>query len=123
MSSGKSVEINRGGARAIRRCGKSRLLVPSGPERRQWVTCEIQKAWKEGKGVLGVQIHSLRNAQQRQAVKGANPFADLCLDEVRLSSIVRTYNPPRDSRAAYTRIEPKLADWVEEAIDIRRRYS
>jgi hypothetical protein len=44
-------------------------------------------------------------------------------DKKRLSSIVKTYNPPyTESRDVYKYIKDNLPDWIEEAIDIREAY-
>jgi hypothetical protein len=122
--------VKRGGRPAIVRWiagqmrGKSCLVVLIGPRtaRRPWVDYEIEKAWTDGRGVVGVYIHSLKNSRRQQALKGANPFDHLYLDSKKFSSIVKAYNPPRDSKAAYTHIESNLANWVDEAIRIRKRH-
>lgn len=122
--------VERGGRAAIVRWiasqmrGKSCLVVLIGPRtaRRPWVDYEIKKAWKDGRGVVGVYIYSLRNSRGQQALKGANPFDHLYLDSKKFSAIVKSYDPPRDSKAAYAQIERNLAGWVEEAIRIRNRY-
>jgi len=35
---------------------------------------EIEKAYELGKGIVGVYIHGLKNADGEQATQGANPF-------------------------------------------------
>jgi len=130
LTSNQWEAVKRGGTTAIRRWiakqmrGKSCLVVLIGPRTagRPWVEYEIKKAWKDGRGVVGVYIHSLKNSRGHQASKGANPFDRLYLDSEKFSSIVKAYNPPRDSKAAYAAIERNLAGWVEEAIRIRKSY-
>ena len=124
-------EVKRGGDAAIRRWiatqmrGKSCLVVLIGARtaRRPWVDYEIEKAWRDGKGVVGVYVHSLKNSRRNQAVRGANPFAHFDLEGKKFSSVVKTYEPPRRSKDAYAYIERNLPAMVEEAIKIRKRYS
>jgi len=45
------------------------------------------------------------------------------LNERPLSQIVKSYDPPfSDSRDVYEYIKENIADWVEEAIEIRSKY-
>jgi hypothetical protein len=131
LTSNQWEEVKRAGREAIVRWigrqmrGKTCLVVLIGPRtaQRPWVDYEIKKAWSEGRGVVGVYIHGLRNSRGHQASKGANPFGHLYLGSAKLSSIVKAYNPPTDSKAAYAHIEKNLATWVEEAIRIRSQHS
>jgi hypothetical protein len=132
LSSNQWEEVKRGGDSAIRRWitnqmkGKSCVVVLIGSRTagRPWVDYEIQKGWREGKGVVGVHIHNLKNTRGLQAAKGANPFASFQFGEKTFSSIVKAYDPPsRDSKKVYAHIQRNLADWVEEAIRTRKRYS
>lgn len=103
--------------------GKSCLVVLVGryTAGRRWVKYEIKKAWNDGKGVVGVYIHILKDQNGNQDVQGRNPFNDFTLrDGTKLSSIVKAYNPPYStSTNVHSHIKKKLADWVEEAIAIR----
>jgi hypothetical protein len=58
--------------------GKSCAVVLIGTRTagRKWIDYEIEKAWNDGKGVLGIHIHRLRNSRKLQSAKGGNPFAD-----------------------------------------------
>lgn len=101
------------------------VLIGSATAGRKWIKYEIAKSWNDGKGLVGVHIHNLKNAAGQQATKGSNPFADFTMDrnDSRLSGIVRTYDPPYSiSTYAYEHIKDSLADWVEEAIMIRNNY-
>jgi hypothetical protein len=126
-------EVKRGGGFAIRRWigkemqGRSCIVVLIGTQtaRREWVEYEIRRGWKEGRGVVGVHIHGLRNLDGTRSPKGPNPFSGLTVKSVnrRLSSIAKTYDPPfSTSKLIYADIAANLGDWVEEAIAIRRRY-
>ena len=103
------------------------LLIGANTAGRKWIKYEIKKAWEDGKGLLGVFIHNLTNAAGEQSSKGRNPFQDFILkvdgDDKKLSSIVEAYDPPyTTSKNVYGHIEENLADWIEEAIDIRSDY-
>jgi len=133
LSSHQWEEIKKGGDSAIRRWidtemnGKSCLvvLIGSATAGRKWVEYEIEKAWNDGRGVVGVYIHNLKNLFGQQSSKGSNPFSRLSLikDDRQLSAIVKAYDPPYStSTYVYEHIEDHLAEWVEEAIKIRSGY-
>lgn len=131
-------EIVRGGDKAIERWIDEQMtgtsccivLIGSNTAGRKWIQYEITKAWKEGKGLLGIYIHNLKDENGRTASKGRNPFDDFTLgtDGSKLSNIVQAYDPPyyswgsgSPSQQVYDYIKRNLAKWVEEAIAIRRR--
>lgn len=123
--------VTSGGDAAIRRwidaqlAGRSVVVVLIGSRTagRKWVDYEIEKGWKDGKGVLGIYIHNLKDVNEKQATKGGNPFGNFTVNGKSLSSIVRTYDPPfSGSSLVYAHIRESLADWIEEAIEIRERY-
>jgi hypothetical protein len=133
LSANSWEEVRRGGSFAIRRWigtqmrGKSCIVVLIGTHtsERKWVNYEIRRAWKEGRGVLGIHIHGLLNLDGRRSAKGSNPFYGLKVKSVnqRLSSIAKTYDPPfSTSKLIYGHIAANLGDWVEEAIEIRNRF-
>jgi hypothetical protein len=125
--------IKRGGDAAIQRWidgqlkGRSCCLVLIGENTagRKWINYEIGNSWNNNKGVLGVYVHGLKDLGGYQANIGLNPFDGFTMerDKKRLSSIVKTYNPPyTESRDVYKYIKDNLPDWIEEAIDIREAY-
>jgi hypothetical protein len=98
------------------------VLVGADTASRKWVIYEIQESWNANKGVVGVRIHNLKDQQGNHSAKGANPFDQLTLQNgtKRLSSIVKLYDPPGwASTDVYAHIKDSLADWVDEAIEIR----
>jgi hypothetical protein len=104
--------------------GKSCVIVLIGANTagRKWINHEIVKGWDDGKGVVGVYIHNLKDSDGKQSSKGANPFASIRYGNTgkMLSSIVKAYDPPySNSTNVYDYIKENLADWVEEAINIR----
>jgi len=102
------------------------VLIGSNTAGRKWINYEIEKSWNSKKGVLGIYIHRLKNLDGEQATKGDNPFETftLCEGKKKLSSVVKTYNPPyTDSKEVYAYINENLADWIEDAISIREDFS
>ena len=96
------------------------VLVGEETANRPWVKYEIKKAWKDGKGLVGIYIHNLKDPHHGKSKKGINPFDQFTVDGKSLSSIVKCYNP--DSNDAYNDIKNNLEDWIEEAIEIRKKY-
>lgn len=121
-------EVKKGGDTAIQEWiddqlnGKSVAVVLIGSKTagRKWINYEIKKAWGEGKGVLGIYVHNLKNSDGDQATKGNNPFDEFKIGDKSLSSIVKAYDPPYStSTNVYDHIKGNLADWIEKAIEIR----
>jgi hypothetical protein len=101
------------------------VLVGENTANRKWIDYEIKKSWDDGKGVVGIHIHNLKNSKGEQSNKGTNPFDRFTLDngKKKLSSILKCYNPPYlTSTNVYNYIKENLEDWVEEAIKIRNQY-
>lgn len=101
------------------------VLVGTETATRKWVIYEIREAWEGRKGVVGIRIHNLKDEDGRQSMAGPNPFEDFTLENgtKRFSSIVKLYDPPGStSRDVYGHINDNLADWVEEAIEIRTNF-
>lgn len=126
-------DVKKGGNEAIQKWidnqlyGRSCTIVLIGKDTagRKWIKYEIEKSWNDGKGVVGVYIHNLKNANGEQTSMGNNPFDDFTMkrDNKKLSSIVKVYNPPySDSADVYDYIKSNLEIWVEEAISIRENY-
>ena len=102
------------------------VLIGRRASERGWVQYEIEKAWNGGKGVVGVYIHRLGDMNRMQTAKGSNPFWQFRVGrhKVRLSTVVRAYDPPRPSTTgAYRWIEANLPAMVEVAIRIRKEFT
>lgn len=102
--------------------GKSCLvvLIGSATAKRRWVDYEIQKAWNDGKGVVGIYIHNLKNLAREQTTKGGNPFAHLKAGDVAMSSLVTAWDPSYStSTYVYDEIKAQLPILVDKAIHIR----
>ncbi|MCK9574097.1 MAG: TIR domain-containing protein [Candidatus Omnitrophica bacterium] len=126
-------EITKGGDDAIQKWindqldGKSCsiILIGENTAGRKWIKYEIEKTWNDGKGVLGIHIHNLKDTTGNQSNRGRNPFEDFTMkrNSQKLSSIVKVYNPPYStSTDVYDYIKENLENWVEEAISIRENY-
>lgn len=131
VSDNRWEQIRAGGDAAIERWindqmkDKSVVVVLIGTKTagRKFVDYEIEKGWNDRRGVLGIHIHNLKDREGNQSGKGNNPFSKFTVNGTKLSSIVKTYDPPYStSRYVYDHIHSNLADWIEEAIEIRRRY-
>lgn len=95
------------------------VLIGSHTYDREWVKYEIEKAWNEGKGLLGIHIHNLRCLRNGIGAKGPNPFDYFKLnDGSRLSQYVPVYDP--SSWSAYSEIAQNLDRWVDHAISLRK---
>lgn len=137
--------IKRGGDAAIERWiaeqlkGKSCTVVLIGAHTagRKWIKHEIRESWSAGKGVVGIYVHNLRDKNRKCCSMGRNPFDEIVLkqDNVRLSSIVKAYDPFHLKALArtmlfgdpittyiYKDIKDNIGQWVEEAIKIRADY-
>ena len=125
--------VKRGGDAAIKRwingqmAGKSCTIVLVGANTagRKWINYEIGRSWDEGMGVVGINIHGLKNRDGMIAAKGSNPFASIQLDQTgkKFSSVVKCYNPTgSNSQERYAWIKKHLSNAVEEAIKIRKDY-
>jgi len=122
--------VKRGGEAAIKRWidaqmnGRSCTVVLIGSETagRPWINYEIEKSWNDGKGLLGIHIHNLKDFSGNQSRKGDNPFVTFTMQATgrKLSEFVKTYDPPYfDSKQVYNYIGLNLATWIEDAIRIR----
>jgi len=123
--------IKKGGDTAIKKwidgqlSGKSAAIVLIGEKTagRKWIKYEIKKAWEDGKGVLGIYVHNLKDKDGNQSTKGSNPFSVYNIGDKNMSNIVMAYDPPYStSKKVYDYIKKNLADWIEEAIEIRGEY-
>lgn len=98
------------------------VLIGSGTAGRKWIKYEIKKSWGDGKGVLGIYIHNLKDRNEQQSARGRNPFDDFKVGDRSMSSIVKAYDPPYSiSTSVYNFIKEHLAEWVDEAVVIRGR--
>jgi hypothetical protein len=50
------------------------VLIGEETASRPWVNYEIKKAWGDGKGLLGIYIHNLKDPNSGKCNKGINPY-------------------------------------------------
>ncbi len=126
LASNKWEEVKNKGDSAIEKWiadnmkGKECLVVLVGEKTagRRWVKHEIKKAWKDGLGVLAINIHNLKDSSGQQSTKGSNPFAGLTVDGKEVAG--KIYDPPYlASKNVYEYIESNIESWVKEAIKAR----
>lgn len=101
------------------------VLIGKDTAKRKWIDYEIHTSWNNGRGVVGIYIHNLKDSGKNQTTKGANPFSHITMkrDGKSLSSIVKAYDPPyTDSAQVYNYINENLSGWIEEAVKIRAGY-
>jgi hypothetical protein len=131
LSSNGWEEVEKGGDAAIEKwindnmAGKSCLVVLIGEKTagRRWVKHEIKKAWKDGKGVMGVYIHGLKDAGGNQGSKGADPFDQFTVNGgEEMTKYAKAHDTPfASSTYVYDHIKENLSDWVEQAIELRKQ--
>lgn len=102
---------------------KSYVVVLIGSEtfQRPWVRHEIAKGWDEGKGILGIYIHNLRDPRNANSpphfgrcLQGQNPFAQIKLKNgATLAQYAPCFNP--DPSDAYGDIAKNLLSWISQA--------
>jgi len=99
------------------------VLIGQNTAGRKWINYEIIESWKKGMGVLGIHIHNITDRDDNQSSKGSNPFSNLKFGDKPFSSIVKTYDPPfSNSSYVYNHIADNIADWIDEAIAIRKKH-
>ena len=93
------------------------VLVGEDTSKRPWVKYEIKKAWKDGKGLLGIYIHNLKDPNTGKSNKGINPFDQFTFkDRDGNVKTIPCKNPSYSD--AYNDIKDNLEEWIEEAIEI-----
>jgi hypothetical protein len=98
------------------------VLIGSATAGRKWISYEISKAWNDGKGLVGISVHNLKDLNGRQSTKGLNPFDYVTFTGTgaKLSDVIKIYDPPYSaSTDVYEFINDNLASWVEKAIAAR----
>lgn len=125
--------IEKGGDAAIQKWIDSQIsgrscavvLIGATTAGRKWINYEIEKCWNDGKGVLGIFVHNLKDSNGSASSKGANPFDTFTLKNgtVKLSTVVKAYDPPYTvSTNVYAYIKDNLESWIDAAIKARNEY-
>ena len=119
--------ITKGGDKAIKKwiddqlSGRSCTVVLIGQNtaNRKWINYEIIESWNNNKGLFGIYIHNLVNLSGEQSTKGKNPFDYITYgkDEKKLSTVIKTYDPPFTTSAnVYKYIAENIEKWIENAV-------
>ena len=99
------------------------VLIGSDTANRKWINHEIIESWKNKMGVAGIYIHGLKNQRGETSEKGGNPFDYWDLGNIKLSSVIRCYNPEGgNSKEKYDWISRHIAYITNEAVGIRKGY-
>ncbi len=134
LTSNRWEEVTGGTKRGIKKYideqmeGKSCVVVLIGKRtaEREWVQYEIEKAWTEGRGLIGLFIHNLADMNNRKSAKGTNPFRHFTVGrrKRRMNLLVPVYDPPAStSSGVYKWVERNLPSMVEEGIKIRNEFT
>lgn len=121
-------QVKRSGDRAIKKWIDDNMkyrscvivLIGSETASRPWVKYEIKKAWADGRGLMGIYIHNIRDLRTGTCNKGRNPFAQFTLKGKNFANIVPCYDPK--AWDAYNDICDNLDSWIENAIRVRNLY-
>ena len=92
------------------------VLIGNQTANRDWVKYEIIKAWNEGKALMGIYIHNLKDKNGYKDSIGYNPFEYIEIKNSRekLSKFIPVFNPKSDN--TYNDIKSNLENWIEYAI-------
>lgn len=82
----------------LRNTSVTAVLIGSETATRRWVRYEIEQSLVQGKGLLGIYIHNLKDQRQQTVTQGRNPFDDV-------NELVNGYRRPLSARIA-------TYDWV-----------
>lgn len=100
------------------------VLIGSTTSTRRWVKYEIEKAYELHKGIVGIHIHNLKNANGVQTTKGDNPFYNILTSTGRrLSNYVTCFDSIyTSSQYVYDDIKDNIETLIEEAIKNSGKY-
>lgn len=93
------------------------VLIGEYTANRKWINYEIERAFLKQKGVVGIYIHNLKNAQGKTGRKGENPFDYITVCGRKISENVICFEPDDlRSEGVYHTIRINLEMLVEHAI-------
>jgi len=103
--------------------GKDCLIVLIGQNTaaRKWVNYEIKLAWESGRGVLGINIDKILDNRGKPGKPGRNPFDAFAYGGVRLSEVVKVYEPLGENPQENLQyIANNAHTWAANAVAARR---
>ena len=81
---------------------------------RKWINYEIDKAWKDGKTLLGIRINRLKDKDENTTAEGRNPFDHVSCETGPLSKLVECCTPSgTSSQEVYSAIQNNIERWIE----------
>lgn len=95
------------------------VLIGATTSGRKWINYEIEKAYELNKGIVGIHIHKLKDADGDQTTKGSNPFYNIYIgkNNERLSKYVTCFDSDYSSSTyVYDDIKDKIEQLIEDAI-------
>lgn len=95
------------------------VLIGKTTSSRKWVKYEIEKAYELNKGIVGVYVHNLKDAEGNQTDKGSNPFYTVYTnDGERLSKYITCFDSKYlSSKYVYEDIADNIERLIENAIN------
>lgn len=64
-------------AAGLSNCSVTAVLYGSGTAYRRWVRYEVLKSFADGKGMLAIDVHSIKNFEKQTAAAGVDPLSCL----------------------------------------------
>ena len=94
------------------------VLIGSDTANRKWIHYEISHAWENGKSIVGLYIHKLKDINGNQSTIGSNPFSYIKLENGKtLADYIPCINPVGiSSTDTYNWIKGNIEAVVEKAV-------
>lgn len=87
------------------------VLIGSDTANRKWINYEIRTTWDNGRPLVGLNVHKLKDANGNQSTKGSNPFAYIKLKNGKtLDQYIPCIEPSGSSST-------EVYDWVKNNIE------
>jgi hypothetical protein len=90
------------------------VLIGSETANRPWVQYEIKKAWRDGRGLVGIYIQNLKCPRAGTCMRGPNPFSQFTVGGRPMGGLVEVHDP--NSLDAYGDIAKNMQSWIASAI-------
>lgn len=108
----------------VEKCSCLVVLVGEKTAENKWINYEIKKAHELKKGLLGIYVHGIADANGNQSKKGENPFKEIRIsDNKTLANFVVCFDSDyQTSRYVYDDIKKHIGDFVKDAVASRKRF-
>jgi len=94
---------------ALKGVAVTAVLIGANTASRKFVLYELERSYSEGKGILGIRMHNVKDQYGRTSQPGENPLGSVSGASKPLSLIFNTYDWARDDGRA------NIGVWVEDA--------